>query len=106
MVRDIRFFKQDGRWYADVPGHSLEDNEMVFGADTALETLSEGGNEVTITVSDTPDPKCIIHFKMKEHDDYGATYTETDTGSEIWICNVTHDVFGEHPEDLYILEIK
>lgn len=109
MVRDIRFFRKDGRWYADVPGHSLEDNEMVFGADAALETLSEGGNEVIITVSTEPDIRSLVHFKMKEHDSDGAWYqlvVMSYESEQIWICNVTHDVFGEHPEDLYILEIK
>ena len=43
-----RFFKQDGKWYADVTNHTLEDNEMVGGADIALEIISEGHNEVTL----------------------------------------------------------
>ena len=30
---------------------------------------------------------------------YGAA------GFELWICNVTHDVLGEHPESIYIHEI-
>lgn len=106
IEKDIRFFKRGDKWYADVKGHTMEENEMVFGSDNVLETLAEGGNEVTITVSTSHDPKSIMHFKIKEHDDYGATYTETDTGSEIWICNVTHDVLGEHPDDIYVLEIK
>ena len=25
---------------------------------------------------------------------------------EVWICNVTHDVFGEHPEHIYITKIE
>jgi hypothetical protein len=24
----------------------------------------------------------------------------------VWLCNVTHDVLGEHPENLYIIDIK
>ena len=30
MYKRVRFFEQDDKWYADVPGHSLEDNEMVM----------------------------------------------------------------------------
>ena len=30
---------------------------------------------------------------------YGAA------GFELWICNVTHDVLGEHPESIYIHDI-
>jgi len=41
-----RFFKQDGKWYADVPNHML------------------------------------------------------------WLCNVTHDVFGEHPNSIFVNKIE
>ena len=34
-----RFFKLNSRWYADVPNHTLEENEMVCGADTLLEEI-------------------------------------------------------------------
>ena len=32
--------------------------------------------------------------------------TFTDVEPEIWICNVTHDFFGEHPNDIYIKGIE
>ena len=50
---------------------------------------------------------------MTNHDDDGAFYSvEANTTlyrgklTEIWICNVTHDVFGEHPEDIYVYNIE
>ena len=42
MEKKVRFFKQDNKWYADIPNHTLEDNEMVMGADIALDYVSEG----------------------------------------------------------------
>lgn len=30
MQKTVRFFKLENEWYADVPGHTLEDNEMVI----------------------------------------------------------------------------
>lgn len=27
-------------------------------------------------------------------------------GLELWICNVTHDVLGEHPKSIYIQDIQ
>ena len=79
MLKTIRFFKiaegpQSG-WYADVPNHTLEENQMVSGSDLFLEAVDKlhgGRNEVNITVSD---------------------------------CNVTHNVLGEHPRSIYIHNI-
>ena len=31
MEAKLRFFKQDKKWYADVPNHTLDENEMVMG---------------------------------------------------------------------------
>lgn len=123
MEKRIKFFKQDNKWYADVPNHTLEENEMVMGSDMALDYLSNGKNEVFITVTDTdPGWNAPLIFHRKEHDDDGAYYTMSGilfmdfldnfaqeligTRPEIWICNVTHDVFGEHPEHIYVLKVE
>ena len=122
MMKTIRFYKnsdgpQNG-WYADIPNHTLEDNEMVAGSDTFLEevnSLLDGHGEVNITVSDDNSTNGIIaKLIMKSHDDCGAEYILTGplaqqydaVGFELWICNVTHDVFGEHPKSIYIHEIS
>ena len=36
MTTTLRFFKLDNRWYADVPNHTLAENEMVAGSDDFL----------------------------------------------------------------------
>ena len=69
----------------------------------------EEKNEITLTLSDEDTNEYVFHFNRTEHDDDGAYYQacgDYDLLYPIWICNVTHDVFGEHPEDLYILKIK
>lgn len=118
MKQSIRFFKltdaADYGWYADVPGHTLEENQMVSGSDDFLEEVAQGRNEVTITVSDSFDGESFIaKLVMKDHNKSGATYILTGPlarkreveGFEIWICNVTHDVLGEHPKSIYIIDI-
>ena len=35
----LKFFKYNNRWYADVPNHTLDENEMVAGAKMAGDTL-------------------------------------------------------------------
>ena len=119
MKQSIRFFKltnpADYGWYADVPGHTLEENQMVSGSDDFLEEVAQGGDEVTITVSDSFDGEPFMaKLVMKAHNQAGATYILTGPlarakgveGFEIWICNVTHDVLGEHPRSIYIIDMQ
>mgnify|MGYP003291295263 CR=1 FL=1 len=50
---------------------------------------------------------------MTAHNQWGATYAVTGPlaqandaeGFKVWICNVTHDVMGEHPKAIYIFDI-
>ena len=122
MLKTIRFFKiTDGPvagWYADVPNHTLEENEMVAGSDTFLEEvdqMTDHDGEVHITCSDNNETGSFLaKLLMKNHNQFGATYILTGpmaekhaaVGYELWICNVTHDVLGEHPRSIYIHEIK
>ena len=107
--KSLRFYKQGEEWFADVDGHTQAQNQMVAGADTLLDSVANGGTEVTAVLSsDMEHPgKWIIHLHLVEHDRYGATYrvklAQTGDTSLAWLCNVTHDVFGgEHPTDIYI----
>lgn len=111
MKITIRFYKEIvdgwGCWYADIPEHTKEENEMVMGSDNLLEILSNGENEITIEVSNKPEENYLIRFKRINHNSSGADYVNIDMEYEtIWICNVTHTIFGEHPELLYITKIK
>ena len=121
MTKNIRFFKisegPERGWFADVPNHTLAENEMVSGSDVFLETvdyLTGGDGEVFLTVSDDNAPgKFLAKLTRKQHDGAGATYRLGGplpkrygaTGVELWICNVTHDVLGEHPETIYLHQI-
>ena len=122
MKTTLRFFKiNDGPeagWYADVPNHTLAENEMVAGSDTFLEEVDKMTNkdgEVRITCSDNNEPgDFLAKLVMKNHNQFGATYflagpmaeKHDAIGYELWICNVTHDVLGEHPKSIYIHDIK
>ena len=124
MEKTIRFFKINeginAGWYADVPEHTLEENQMVSGSDTFLEEVDAilGGNgEVTVTVSDSLNENStpfMAKLNMRSHNQWGATYVLSGpmarrynaVSFELWICNVTHDVRGGHPKAIYILDIK
>lgn len=109
MTTTLRFFKLDNRWYADVPNHTLAENEMVAGSDDFLNACDSGTGNVVIEMSDCPSGRDICRLKMLNHNQWGATYSVNgvDLGVlTLWICNVTHDVLGEHPRDIYIQSIR
>ena len=124
METKLRFFKQDNKWYADIPNHTLDENEMV--ADAALDLIADSKDEVILTLSDEDDKHSILTMTIKEHDSEGTYYTLSgflynkfldlfdlesssvsfDITNEVWVCNVTHDVFGTHPNNIYVLKVE
>ena len=124
METKLRFFKQDNKWYADVPNHTFDENEMV--ADTALDLIAYNKDEVILTLSDEDDKHSMLTMTIKEYDSKGAYYTISgflynkfldlfdldsssvafDITNEVWVCNITHDVFGTHPNNIYVLNVK
>ena len=76
----IRFFKENNRWYVDIPNHSLDDNEMVMGSDTMLELLATSmfctnPNEVNIELIDEKlEGVQLLTLTRIEHDEDGAYY--------------------------------
>jgi len=118
METAIKFFKSGNEWYADVEGHTMEENQMVAGSDVFLETVNNllgGRGTVNAVVSDDNQRGTFLaKLVMRAHNQYGATYVLTGPearrhgaeGFELWICNVTHDVLGEHPRSIYIHEVR
>ena len=99
---------KDGRWYVILPEYDgdQKDLEMVGGADTFLENLTGNGLYVTVDVSLEDTTKHPIKLKLVAHDVIGGTYqVENFDGfhQEVWLCNVVHFIFGEHPENIYIM---
>lgn len=106
MVMEISFERyDDGRWYVVFPEYEgdHEDLEMVEGADKMLDALTDDNLYVDTIVSLEKLPSGFM-LKMESHDDFGAFYNvigcEQFEGN-VWLCNVVHDFFGEHPEEIY-----
>ena len=126
METKLRFFKQDNKWYADVPNHTLDENEMVIGSDIVLDLIADNKDEVILTLSDEDDKHSMLTMTIKEHDSEGAYYTISgflynkfldlfdlesssvafDITNEVWVCNVTHDIFGTHTNNIYVLNVE
>lgn len=110
---NIKFYKKEKLWYADLPdyiaaGGTEDECEMVAGADTWLDMLAEGNDEVTLDLSETGGDEKIDFYSS---DEFGATYLvyEKDGYSVnhmMWLCNVTKFVFGEFPEIIYYTKLR
>ena len=78
---------------------------MVDGADELLDYLTTDGMYVTIDVSLEDNKINPILLELVAHDEIGGTY-HTDNlrhfTRDIWLCNVVHYLFGEHPDNIYI----
>lgn len=106
---DIRFYKKNNRWYADIPkyiedGGTEDDCEMVAGADEWLDIISDKSNEIVIKISS--EKELSEKIERYHHDEYGATYiANTFKGKginhELWLCPVTIFVFNEYPKTIY-----
>ena len=117
MKKKIRFYKTENNWYADLPlyieaGGSLEDCQMIAGADEWLDYLSENGDEITLLVSDSePLKEKLIFFCLGYEQDEdiksGATYASKKDYEYhyMWLCDVTLFVFCEFPEIIYYEKI-
>ena len=101
----VSFYKEDGMWYADMPNHTKEENEMVLGSDDYLESLSNGSRRVTVFFSTKEPKEWLEHFTMVSHtEEDGAFYHTENLGADIYLCNVAHDIFVEHPMEFWVVD--
>ena len=116
---DLRFIKEDNRWYIDMPdyidqGYGTKGNlEMVQGADELCDHISDGEDFVEINVSSKPKDTTFIkcdripslmpigkYYDVYNHDDnlFNHTYL-----TQMWLCPVTKYVFGgKYPKQFFI----
>lgn len=97
-----------------IPLQKPKFTKLFSGSDVLLEEVNRilgGSNEVTLTLSDNNESgEFLAKLVMKSHNQWGATYILSGplavqynaVGFELWICNVTHDVMGEHHRSIYI----
>jgi hypothetical protein len=114
MTKNIRFYYDSSGWYADLPEWTGEkwELEMVMGADTFLEILTQGENEIYLTLSTEPFNECetlhYIHEGRLEGPEFGEgawykldKYMGLDYKLKLWLCDVTKFVFGNFPKQIY-----
>ena len=110
----LTFVLLGGKWYADVSGWegSLASLQMISGSDDFLDSLCKNGHFVTLEIS-TDNPGLKYQAELIHLDAFGGTYKLSEpfealdgtVSDEIWICNVTKYIFGEHPKKLYFEQV-
>lgn len=106
-MRGFKFNKEkDNKWYVDLPSWegSKEDLEMVMGADTLLDIISQGEVTAYLIITEEEDKvdKYTLTFIKEESE--GAWYRLSSEyySFELWLCKVLKYVYGYIPTKLYI----
>jgi hypothetical protein len=109
-----RFYKDGRSWYIDLPayleqGGNRGDLQMVDGADTMLEIMARGGEEVTVLISRDPfegSDELILTEKCDSFVGGGyyllKEYEGQIINQQMWLCAVTEFVFGDLPNRIYV----
>ncbi len=113
-MRTFRFYKDEEGWFVDLPEWEGTKGElqMVMGADSFLEILAQGENEIDVTLSTEPFQNAeVLHFlyvgrlEGPEYGEGGWYYLKEYLGIpfdlKMWLCDVTKFVFGELPNKIY-----
>ncbi len=113
-MRSFKFYRDEQGWFVDLPEWEGEkwELQMVMGADTFLEILTQGDNEIHLTLSTEPFNGCeTLHHMydgLLEGPELGEgawyrleKYMGLDYKLQMWLCDVTKFVFGNFPNKIY-----
>lgn len=107
-MKVFNFYKEpSGKWYVDLPTWlgDKEELEMVMGADTMLDIMSEGENIKRLLICKHDDTYANYFLKKLREEHEGCYYEVSGmniTPFEIWLCSVTKFALGGYPENIYI----
>jgi len=115
-MKKYKFYKDpDNKWYVDLPEWTgtKAQLEMVIGADTMLEYMAEGNNEVNTYISEYYFEGADVLEFIRETPEVGdgslyifKKYRGIEINLEVWLCSVTIFVFnGIYPKRIYIQSI-
>ncbi|MFL9485169.1 DUF6717 family protein [Chitinophagaceae bacterium LWZ2-11] len=112
MRRTFRFYKTEtNKWYIDLPEwtEGTAALEMVEGADTMLDKVSNNTNECYLELSDEPFENAdTVKLVEDLRDSVGGgnyimeNYKGVPINHAMWLCEVTEYVFNDLPKFIYI----
>ena len=102
-------------WYIDLPTWegTQADLQMVAGADTMLDRISDNGDEVVLNISEENfEGADELKFKSLAEDMGEGAYYILDNYKgnnielEMWLCEVTTYIFNGFPKSIFIQHIQ
>ena len=101
-MRILYFVKIANQWFYWDPQFKgdIYELQMVGGADTLLDKMSEGESNIVAVAVET-DTITFPHYLEKVNEDgLGCTYRIVGPyySGELWLCNVTLSLFDSFPE--------
>jgi hypothetical protein len=113
-MRSFKFYKDVDDWFVDLPEWKGErwELQMVMGADMFLDILSQGEDEVYVTMSteyfEGSDVLQFTELGKLEGPELGEgawyflnDYRGLNYSLSLWLCHVTTFVFNEYPNRIY-----
>lgn len=107
----MKYFKftkeEDNKWYIVLPewDGDKSDLEMVCGADTMLDIISQGELVVHLSIDTMPFNESRITLTISHEDGGGGWYNLSsglyDFEFDVWLCKVTKFIYGYMPKKLY-----
>jgi hypothetical protein len=111
------FKKEMDQWFIDLPayiagGGDKGDLQMVAGADTMLDVMAAGKDQVTIAM-DTSPFNGADELILLEHCDpilgggfyLMPSFEDKKVDQQMWLCAVTEFVFGYMPEKIFVKRV-
>ncbi len=105
------------QWFIDLPayiagGGDKGDLQMVAGADTMLDVMAAGKDQVTIAM-DTSPFNGADELILLEHCDpilgggfyLMPSFEDKKVDQQMWLCAVTEFVFGYMPEKIFVKRV-
>lgn len=105
---ELGFVRENGAWYADIKNWPKQAKAacLMVGEASYLLSYYAGSNDYIKFNITTNACDHLAWLSKRKEDDHGATYICNNPGlSEVWLCNVTKFIFGEHPQNIYIKSI-
>ena len=113
-MRKFTFNKEvDDRWYVELPEWegSKADLEMVSGADTMLNIISEGESTVSLIISIETFVGSDVLELINMDNDFGGgwymlkSYKGIDFNLKMWLCSVTEFLYSKMPNEIFICKV-
>lgn len=116
-MNTFKFFKENGGWHVKLTPKKTKEKtgciDMVEGADSMLNLMSGGQDEVTLVLNTEPFENAeeleLLHpckpfleggyYLMRKHDGKEINY-------KMWISDVTQLAFGDVPEKIYVRKME